>query len=214
MIGYATANAALVLQALRQHVVLSFLPVLLAIVLALPLGALAARRGWFYPPLMSLAGMIYSIPSLALFVALPSVLHTKILDPANVVVALTLYTTALLVRSVADGLRSVDPEVVAAAAAMGLRPTHRLVTVELPIALPVVIAGIRSATVANISLVSVGALIGVGGLGRLFTIGLQLQYLDPILLGIVLSAALAVVTDAVLVLAQRGLTPWTRARST
>jgi osmoprotectant transport system permease protein len=156
--------------------------------------------------------VLYSIPSLALFVVLPSILHTKILNPLNVVVALTLYTAALLVRSVADGLRSVDPAVVQAASAMGYRPVHRLLAVELPVAMPVLLAGVRSATVANISMVSVGALIGVGGLGTLFTRGLQLRFLDPILLGITLSVLLAVVADAALVLLQRQITPWTRAQ--
>ncbi|MFN8085377.1 MAG: ABC transporter permease subunit, partial [Dermatophilaceae bacterium] len=139
-----------------------------------------------------------------------SVLHTKMLDPRNVVVALTIYTAALLVRSVADGLRSVDPAVVQAASAMGYRSVHRLVAVELPVALPVLVAGVRSATVANISMVSVGALIGVGGLGTLFTRGLQLRYLDPILLGITLSVLLALLADILLVLVQRRLTPWAR----
>ena len=210
MIDYFTANRELVLAALSQHLVLALVPVAQALVVAIPLGALAARRGWVYPTLMGLAGVLYSVPSLALFVVLPSVLHTKMLDPRNVVVALTIYTAAVLVRSAADGLRSVDPTVVQAASAMGYRSVHRLVAVVLPVALPVLVAGVRSATVANISMVSVGALIGVGGLGTLFTRGLQLRYLDPILLGITLSVLLALLADILLVLVQRRLTPWAR----
>jgi osmoprotectant transport system permease protein len=212
MIGYLTANWDLVAAALRQHLVLALVPVVLGTLLALPLGTWAARSRWLYPVLMAASGILYSIPSLALFVVLPGILRTKILDPANVVVALTFYTAALLVRTIADALRAVDPAVVQAAEAMGYRPARRLLAVELPVALPVLLAGLRSATVANISMVSVGALIGVGGLGTLFTRGLQVQYLDPILLGITLSVLLAVTADALLVLLQRSLTPWTRAQ--
>ncbi len=210
MIGYLTANWDLVAGALRQHIVLALVPVILGALIALPLGTWAARSGLVYPILMGASGILYSIPSLALFVVLPGILGTKILDPINVVVALTFYTAALLVRTIADALRAVDPTVVQAADAMGYRHTRRLLAVELPVALPVLLAGLRSATVANISMVSVGALIGVGGLGTLFTRGLQIQYLDPIFLGITLSVLLAVAADALLVLLQRRLTPWTR----
>jgi osmoprotectant transport system permease protein len=126
------------------------------------------------------------------------------------VVALTIYTVALLARTVADGLRSVDVLVTRSATAMGYRRLRRLRDVELPVALPVILAGLRVATVANISLVSVGALIGVGGLGQLFTRGFQLFYLPPILVGIILSVLLAAVADTVIVLIQRAITPWTR----
>ena len=211
MIQYLTNNADTVWLALQEHVVLALLPVLLGFVIALPLGYLAVRYRWLYQPLINTAGVLYSIPSLALFVFLPVVLGTKVLSPVNIVVALTVYTVALLARTVADGLRSVDPVVVQAATAMGYRPTKRLVEVELPIALPVVLAGLRVATVSNISLVSVGALIGIGGLGQLFTRGFQLFYLEPILIGIVLSVLLAGLADLVIVLVQRAATPWTRA---
>jgi osmoprotectant transport system permease protein len=154
---------------------------------------------------------LYSIPSLALFVFLPVLLGTKVLSPVNVVVALTVYTVALLARTVADGLRSVDPVVVQAATAMGYRRTRRLIDVELPIALPVILAGLRVATVSNISLVSVGSLIGIGGLGQLFTRGFQLFYLEPILIGVILSVVLAGIADLIIVLVQRAITPWTRA---
>jgi osmoprotectant transport system permease protein len=210
MIDYLTNNVDTIRLALQEHIVLALLPVLLGFVLALPLGYLAVRYRWLYQPLINTAGVLYSIPSLALFVFLPVVLGTKVLSPVNIVVALTVYTVALLARTVADGLRSVDPVVVQAATAMGYRPTRRLVEVELPIALPVVLAGLRVATVSNISLVSVGALIGIGGLGQLFTRGFQLFYIEPILVGIILSVLLAALADLVIVLVQRAITPWTR----
>lgn len=210
MITYLTANTDTVLAALRQHIVLALLPVLFGVVVALPIGYLGVRFPRLYHPLVNACGILYSIPSLALFVVLPVILGTKILSPLNIVVALTIYTVALLARTVADGLRSVDSLIVQSATAMGYRPVRRLLDVELPVALPVVLAGLRVATVANISLVSVGALIGVGGLGQLFTRGFQLFYLEPIIVGIVLSVLLAAIADLVIVLVQRAVTPWTR----
>jgi osmoprotectant transport system permease protein len=138
---------------------------------------------------------------------------TKILDPINVAVALTIYTVALLVRVVADGLSAVPDSVAQAATAMGYRRFQRLVRVELPIAVPVIAAGLRVASVSNVSLVAVAATIGVPELGQLFTTGFQLSYFAPILLGIVLCVALAMVFDTVIVVATRLLTPWQRAGS-
>ncbi|MGK5683054.1 ABC transporter permease [Actinoplanes sp. URMC 104] len=210
MITYLSNNSEVVWAALRQHITLALIPVLLGFVIALPIGYLGVRFPWLYHPLVNVAGVLYSIPSLALFVFLPVVLGTRILSPLNIVVALTIYTVALLARTVADGLRSVDRLVVESATAMGYRRLRRLLDVELPVALPVILAGLRVATVANISLVSVGALIGVGGLGQLFTRGFQLFYLEPILVGIILSVALAGIADLIIVLIQRAVTPWTR----
>ena len=210
MTTYLSNNWNTVLTALQQHIWLALLPVVIGFVVALPIGYLGVRFAWLYHPLVNVCGVLYSIPSLALFVFLPVILGTKILSPLNIVVALTIYTVALLARTVADGLKSVDPLVVQSATAMGYRRFRRLTDVELPVALPVILAGLRVATVANISLVSVGALIGVGGLGQLFTRGFQLFYVEPILVGIVLSVLLAGLADLVIVLLGRLVTPWTR----
>jgi len=159
-----------------------------------------------------MTSVIYTIPSLALLLLLPGVLGTGILDPTNVVVALALYALALLVRTVADALGSLDPSVLQAATAVGYKPARRWFTVELPLALPVILAGLRVATVASVSMVSIAALIGIGGLGQLFTRGFQLGfYAPPIAIGLVLSVTLAVLADLLIVLAQRAVTPWTRA---
>jgi osmoprotectant transport system permease protein len=198
---------------LGEHLYLALLPVAIGLGLALPLGMLAVRFPRSYPPMLATAGILYSVPSLALFVVLPGILGTKILDPINVIAALTVYTAALLVRTVVDGLRSVPDHVRQAATAIGFPPGGRVLRVELPIAVPVIMAGVRVATVANISLVSVGALIGVGGLGELFTDGFQRNFPTPIVVGVVLSVALALAADAVLVLLERWLTPWARARA-
>lgn len=211
MIQYLQNNSEIVWQALQEHLYLALLPVLIGFAISLPLGYLAVRFPWLYHPLVNTFGVLYSIPSLALFVFLPVLLGTKVLSPVNIVVALTIYTVALLARTVADGLRAVDPVVIQAATAMGYRRLRRLTAVELPIALPVILAGLRVATVSNISLVSVGSLIGIGGLGQLFTRGFQLFYIEPILVGIILSVLLAGLADLIIVLVQRAITPWTRA---
>ena len=210
MINYLSNNSDTILNALRQHLYLALLPILIGIVVSVPIGYLGVRFPWLYHPLVNTCGVLYSIPSLALFVFLPVVLGTKILSPINIVVALSIYTVALLARTVADGLRAVDRTIVQSATAMGYRRFRRLVDVELPVALPVILAGLRVATVSNISLVSVGALIGVGGLGQLFTRGFQLFYLEPILVGIILSVLVAGLADLAIVLVQRAVTPWTR----
>ncbi|MEU4242615.1 ABC transporter permease [Actinoplanes sp. NPDC026619] len=210
MSTYLSNNWETILTALRQHIWLALVPVVIGFVVSLPIGYLGVRFPWLYQPLINTCGVLYSIPSLALFVFLPVLLGTKILSPLNIVVALTIYTVALLARTVADGLRSVDDIIVQSATAMGYRRFRRLIDVQLPVALPVILAGLRVATVANISLVSVGALIGVGGLGQLFTRGFQLFYLQPIIVGIVLSVALAGICDLAIVLLQRLVTPWTR----
>ena len=211
MIDYLRGNSGVVLDALAQHVVLAVVPLVLGALLSLPVGYLGVRFPRLYQPLMGVSGIVYAIPSLAVFVTLSYLLGTRILSPVNIVVALTVYTLALMARTVADGLRSVDPALTEAATAMGYRRTRRLLEVELPLALPVVLAGARVAAVSNISLVSVGALIGVGGLGALFTRGFQLFYTAPILVGIVLTLLLAGAADLLLVLLQRRATPWARA---
>ncbi|MER6973386.1 ABC transporter permease [Nocardioides sp. NPDC000445] len=209
---YLETNADDVLTALVQHIWLALIPVAIAFVLALPLGALVHR----YVPARHIAltagSVIYTVPSLALLLLLPGILGTSVLDPINVIIALTLYSLALLVRTTADGLDAVDTTVLQAATAMGYRPVRRWFTVQLPLAMPVILTGLRVATVANVSMVSIAALIGIGGLGQLFTRGFQLGfYLPPIIIGLVLSVALAVIADVLIVALQRGLTPWARA---
>ena len=208
---YLETNGETVLDALVQHIWLALVPVAIAFVLSLPLGWLVVRFRWVRHPMLTASSIVYTIPSLALLLLLPGLIGTSILDPLNVVIALALYSLALLVRTTADGLASVEPQAVQAAVAMGYTPVRRWFSVELPLSLPVVFAGLRVATVANISMVSVAALIGIGGLGQLFTRGFQLGfYLPPIVIGLVLSVALAVVADLTIVLAQRALTPWAR----
>ncbi|MFC5262633.1 ABC transporter permease [Kribbella qitaiheensis] len=203
-------NLGLIWDQLSEHIYLAILPVVFGLLIALPLGYVATRFSWLANPLIALGGVLYSLPSIALFIVLPAVLGTQVLDPVNIVVALTIYTVALLIRNVIDGLRSVPPDVRQAAIAVGFGPARRLLTIDLPIAVPVIFAGLRVATVANISMVSVGAVIGIGGLGELFTQGFQKDFLTPVVVGVVLSLLLALLADLLLVGLQRVLTPWAR----
>jgi osmoprotectant transport system permease protein len=201
-------NQHTVRELLVVHARLALVPLLLGVVAALPIGWGAQRVRAVRVLVLGAGNVLYTIPSLALFVILPPILGTKILAEANVMVALALYTTALLLRPVVDALDALPAHVLAAATAIGYRPLRRFLTVELPLAVPVLAAGVRVASVSNISLVSVGALIGVGGLGRLFTEGFQSAYDAPIVVGIALTLALALAVDLVLVLARRLLAPW------
>jgi osmoprotectant transport system permease protein len=193
------------------HAWLALLPLAVGLLLAIPLGWLASRYRWLYPGVINLAGLLYTLPSVALFVIMPSIIHTKILSPVNVVVALTIYTVALLVRVIADALIAVPADVRSAAVAMGFTGLGRFLRVDLPIAVPVIVAGLRVAAASNVGLVSVGALIGVNQLGSLFTEGFTLDVGSIVLLGILLCVVLAVILDAVIVLAGRRLTTWQRA---
>ncbi|SDI78672.1 osmoprotectant transport system permease protein [Frankineae bacterium MT45] len=190
---------------------LALVPLVVGLAIALPIGWIASRFRWSYPPLSTAAGILYTIPSLVLFVVLPGILGTKVLSPINIAVALTVYTVALLVRVVADGLNSVSPETLAAASAMGYTGTQRLFAVQFPIAVPVIGAGLRVAAVSNVSLVSVASVVGISQLGSLFTNGYQTGEITPILLGIILIMMLALIFDSIILLSLRVMTPWKRA---
>ena len=205
--SWASQNASLLAHLTGQNAYLALLPVLFGLVISLPLGIVCVRFGWLYPPVLGLTSVLYALPALALFVAL--IAYTGLTD-TTVIIPLTVYAVSVIFPSVVDGLRSVPEPVRQAAVAMGFGTWRRLATVELPIAAPVVIAGLRIASVSSISLVSVGSLIGIGGLGYLFIDGEQRSFTTEIVWGIVLIVVLALVTDLVLVLARRLLTPWQR----
>jgi len=192
------------------HLRLSLVPVLAGLAIALPWGVLAWRRALLRRLTTVTASVVFTIPSLALFVVLPLLIPTRILDEANVIVALTLYTTALLVRAVFEALDAVPSQVRDAASAVGYRPIMRVLKVELPLSIPLLIAGLRVVVVTNISMVSVGAVIGIGGLGTWFTEGYQANKSDQIVAGIVAIFMLAIVIDVLLMFAGRLATPWDR----
>ncbi|ACL40521.1 binding-protein-dependent transport systems inner membrane component [Pseudarthrobacter chlorophenolicus A6] len=205
------SNSGMVFERAGQHLVLALVPMVLGLVLSIPLAQLARRNGALRSVVLTSSSLLYTIPSLALFIILPTILGTRVLDPLNVIVALTIYAVALLVRAALDAFDSVDQEVSQAAVAMGYRPLARFLQVDLPLSLPVMFAGLRVVSVSNISLVSVAALLGIGNLGMLFTSGLQRDFVTEIVVGIVAILVLALLMDAVLVLLERILTPWVRA---
>jgi osmoprotectant transport system permease protein len=194
-----------------QHIYLAGLPLILGLLIALPLGWLARRYRGLYPVLIIGTGLLYTIPSLALFIMLPLLLGNGVLNPINVLVAMTIYTVALLVRTVADGLGAVPDAVNQSATAMGYKRGRRFVSVELPLAVPVISAGLRVAAVSNVSIVSVAALIGVQQLGSLFTDGFSRAFVDPILVGVVACVLLALLFDGVILGVTFLATPWLRA---
>ena len=183
-----------------DNLLLGLLPPIIGLIVSVPVGIACVLWGWLYPPVLSLSSAIYALPSLALFVVL------------TVIIPLTLFSLCILIPAVVDGLRSVPESVRQAATAMGFTPVRRLVQVELPLAVPVIIAGLRIAVVSSISLASVGQLIGVPSLGYFLIDGFQRDFPTEIYLGIALIIALALICDVILVSVRRLLTPWLRGR--
>jgi osmoprotectant transport system permease protein len=193
------------------HLYQSIVPLVLGVVIAVPLAALIRSNRRLSGAVLATGSLLYTIPSLALFVTLPAILGTRILDISNIIIALTIYAVALMLRVAVDAFNSVDDGVRQAATAMGYRPLRRFLTVDLPLSVPVLIAGLRVVSVSNISMVSVGALIGVENLGFFFRDGLRRYFITEIVVGIVATLVLAFLMDLVFVLLQRALTPWLRA---
>jgi len=196
-----------------DHLRQSVLAILIGAALSLPLGWLAFRYTALRGPLLTVVSLLYTIPSFALFAVLAAFFGIPMLSEANLVVALTVYAVAILTRSVADGLASVDPATRSAAIAMGYGSWRRFWTVEVPLAGPVFLAGLRVTAVSTISLATVGILIGVTNLGYLFTNGGQRRIVAEVLAGVIAVVLIAVIIDALLVLAGRALMPWARRTS-
>lgn len=193
-----------------EHIRLSVTPIVLGLVISLPLGWLAYRFAPTRGVLLTLAGLLYTIPSFALFVLLPPLLGISFLSELNLTVALTIYAVAIMVRSVADALGSVEESVRQSATAIGYSAWRRFWAVELPLAGPVILAGLRVTAVSTVSLVTVGILIGVQSLGYLFTNGLQRRIIEEIASGLVMTVVVAIVFDLVLTLLGRLAMPWSR----
>jgi len=204
---WLSTHISYVLVALQAHIALTLVAVAGGLVIALPLGILAHRWTGFRLPVLTVFGAFYTIPSIALFAAL--VPYTG-LSGTSAEIPLIGYNVLILVRNVLVGLDSVPPDVLDAADGMGYRPMARLVRVELPLALPAILAGVRVATVSTIGLVTITAVIGVGGLGQLILRGLVESFHTPLVVATVLSIALALFADLVLAGAQRLATPWAR----
>ena len=192
------------------HIGLSVIPIVLGFILSIPLGYAASRSRVARSILLSTAGILYTIPSLAFFLAIPAIIGTSILDPVNVVIALTVYAVAVMVRTATDAFASVPPDVQDSARAMGYSRAQQFFGVDLPLAGPVLLAGVRVVSVSTVSLVSVGVLIGVSSLGSLFTEGFGIAFYTEIWTGIVGTLIIAGVFDVVIVVIARIVMPWNR----
>ena len=206
MWSWIPGNWSLILHLTWENAKLGVLPALYGLVISLPLGVIAARWRWFYPPVLTVINILYAVPSLALFIALIPAFG---LTDTTVIIALTVFSLCVILPNVVAGLRAVPAPVRQAATAMGYGPLRRLVAVELPLAVPVIIAGLRVGVVSGISLASIGQLIGVSSLGYLFIDGLQRSFPTEIYVGLVLVVVLALACDLILVAVRRVLTPWT-----
>ena len=194
------------------HTLLSLSAIAAATLLSIPLGRLAAGSRRFGGVVLGALSLLYASPSLPMLVVIPVILGIPVRSPLNMVIVLTLYGIAVLVTQVAEGFRSLPQDVVEAASALGLNPQQRFWRVELPLAVPVLIAGLRVVTASTVSLVTVGAIVGVQSLGILFTDGFQRQLPESLLTGLGATLLLALVLDLLIVLLGRLLTPWQRKR--
>lgn len=190
-----------------EHIQLTLLAVVIGIAISVPLAIYAQRHRWFYTPVTAVTGVLYTIPSLALFAFL---LPYTGLGTTTAEIGLVSYTLLILIRNTVAGLDGVPADVKEAAAGMGYTRRQLLWKVELVLALPVIMAGIRLATVTTIGLVTVTALIGKGGLGFFILSGMRIDFITAILVGSLLSLALAIVADGALILAERKVAPWSQ----
>ena len=206
--NWTLGNLDLIGELTLNHLRLSIIPIVVSFFLAIPLGWLANRNRVLRSVVITGGSLLYTIPSLPLFVILPIVIPTRVLDETNLVVALSIYGVAIMARSAADALASVTPSVIDASSAIGFSGAQRFFRVELPLAGPVLLAGIRVVSVSTIALVSVGVIIGSRNLGFLFQDGKQRGILEEVVVGIIISLLLALLFDVILVLAGRLLLPW------
>ncbi|MFE5776079.1 MULTISPECIES: ABC transporter permease [Brachybacterium] len=210
--SWVLANIPLLAERLLAHLGQAIPPIVLAFVLAIPIAKLANSRGWLRGGLTGGAGLLYAVPSLPLFIVLPIILGTGIRSTINIIVALTIYGLALMVPSASEALRAVSRDTLQSATAQGYAPFARFLRVELPLAGPALVAGLRVVAVSTVSLVTVGGVLGVPSLGMLFIDGFQRSITAEILAGIVLTAALAIALDLLIMLGGRLAMPWSRVR--
>ncbi|KUM30268.1 ABC transporter permease [Arthrobacter sp. EpRS66] len=207
---WISENLALIASLSIEHLRQSLIAIVIGFVLSIPLGWIAWRYKLVGGPLVTLTGLLYTIPSLALLMILPVITGMSAISEANLIVALSIYAVAIMVRGVVDGLNSVDSAARSAATAMGYGSARRFFAVDLPLAGPVILAGLRVTAVSTISLATVGILVGVTNLGYLFTNGLQRRIIVEVFSGLVAVALIALIVDLLLVLLGRWLMPWSR----
>ncbi|MGB5953366.1 MAG: ABC transporter permease subunit [Ornithinimicrobium sp.] len=201
-------NLDLIWELTLNHVRLSIIPIVVSFLLAIPLGWIAIRSQTLRTIVITGTSLLYTIPSLPLFVILPAIIATQVVSDVNLIVALSIYGVAIMARSAADAFASVDEKTLDASTAMGFSSLSRFFRVQLPLAGPVLLAGIRVVSVSTIALVSVGVIIGSRNLGYLFANGKQRGILEEVSVGIIISLLIALIFDLILVLLGRVLMPW------
>jgi osmoprotectant transport system permease protein len=209
-VRWLSANWPQVLTLAVDHLLLALPAIIITIVASVPIGRLAYKRPAIGRPLLGFATLLYAIPALPLLIVIPLVFRTPLRSNATMIIALSIYGVALLVRTAEDAFASVDPQVRDAAIAIGNSPRSVFWRVDLPLATPVLISGIRVVTVSTIALVTIGALIGVSSLGTLLTDGFQRGIVAEVATGVIATIILALLLDGLLLIAGRLLTPWTR----
>jgi osmoprotectant transport system permease protein len=191
-VKYLLNNSGKVLTLTEQHLIITLTALAISIIIAIPLGVILARRAHLYAPVMGVLSALYTIPSIALLVLLIPLIG---LGFWPTIVALVVYCQVILVRNVVAGIRSVDPAILEAARGMGLSDWQMLTTVELPLALPVILAGVRIAVISTIAIATVAAFFNAGGLGSLIREGISQDYGDKILAGVIAVSALAILAE-------------------
>ena len=203
-------NGDLILSLTLDHLRLSIIPIVIGVLIAIPLGWLAHRFAWPKPLILGAVGLLYTIPSLALFMLIPPLVGIPVLSEANVIIALSVYAVAIMVRTASDAFASIEPAALRAATAVGYAEWGRFFSVELPLAGPVLLAGVRVVAVSTVSMVTVGVLVGVQSLGYFFTDGFQRRIIAEVATGVVMTVVIALLLDTLLVVLGRIVMPWNR----
>lgn len=209
-LDWVVDNVDMLARRIGEHMTVTVIAVSAGFVISFGLALLVRRYPPVYAPILAISGVLYAIPSIALFVLLIPISGLSLLTAE---IALVSYTLVILVRNIVTGLRGVPPDVIEAARGMGYSDAQRLWRVELPIAAPIIVAGVRIATVTTIGLVTIATLIGMGGLGYLIVnIGVQRRFPTATITGVIIVVLLSTIVDLGLQALQRRMTPWARAR--
>jgi len=209
-VDWVLDNGDLILSLTLHHLRLSVIPIVIGVLIAIPLGWLAHRFAWSQSLLLGAVGVLYTIPSLALFMLIPPLVGISVLSEANVIIALSVYAVAIMVRTASDAFASIEPAALRAATAVGYAEWGRFFSVELPLAGPVLLAGVRVVAVSTVSMVTVGVLVGVQSLGYFFTDGFQRRIIAEVATGVVMTVVIALLLDTLLVVLGRIVMPWNR----
>ncbi|MGQ0845148.1 MAG: ABC transporter permease [Sporichthyaceae bacterium] len=208
--NWAWENREMLAREFGEHAYLALIPLFVGLLIALPLGVFLSRSDWSRTTTLTLCAGLQAIPALSWFVVLPGLLSTRLDAGGNVIVGLTLLSAAMLTRSVCAAVGEVPADLSQTAEAVGFGPVSRATRIELPLAGPAIIAGIRDAAVACIGLVTLAALVGIGGLGRVLTQGFANSSEAEVLVGVALVVAMAVGLESLLSRAQQKLLPWSK----